>query len=226
VTPAVDASEPLFDFGKTPAETLEGVGVPPVSAESPRASEPPQSLGVPVEPSRLPTIRPREREERKRRERAGDRESSWVAVLFRTLLAGAVAFGVTSWLVLPLFSNGEQRDTPAAEPAAASSAPAVPPAAPGPKVALRSEELEVPGGIELAPGRGLLEIETSGPEAFFIDNAFVGRGPTRRVELPAGPHSVEVRDDGQSSKIEVTLVAGRRVRILPAGEAPATGPAR
>jgi DNA-binding response OmpR family regulator/HPt (histidine-containing phosphotransfer) domain-containing protein len=217
VTPAADPTEPLFNFGEPAVETLEGMGVAPVSAPEPSPDAPPQSLGVPVEPSRLPTIRPAERDEKKRRERADKREASWVAVIFRTLLAGAVAFGVTSWLILPLFSRGE-REAVDAEPAASAAAPGPAPAASAPPL-LQSEELEPPEGIELQPGYGLLEVETAGPDPVYVDEAFVGRGPMRRVPLPAGRHSVEVRGEPLPSRIEVSLAAGRRVRIPAAGAA-------
>jgi hypothetical protein len=175
---------------------------------------------VPVEPSRLPTLPPaRERNEKK------DRSASWVAVLFRTFLAGAVAFAITSWGILPLLSKDEPADTPAPEPAA-TLAPAPPATASAPP-ALRSEDLDPPSGLELPAGHGLLEIETAGTESIYVDEAFVGRGPVRRVPLPAGRHGVEIRGETSSSRIEVALAAGRRVRIpAPGVPAPATSATR
>jgi DNA-binding response OmpR family regulator len=250
VTPAVEPSEPLFDFGSTPAPTLDGLGVAPVSAPAsvPAFSEPeptpastpaakskrprresdspspPKSLGVPVEPSRLPTLPPqRDRDEKK------ERPTSWVAVLFRTLLAGAVAFGITSWGILPLLSKDEPRESPAPEPAA-NLAPPPPAATASAPPVLRSEELDPPEGLELPAGHGLLEIESAGTESIYVDEAFVGRGPVRRVPTPAGRHSVEVRGEASSSRIEISLAAGRRVRIpaaVVAGPAaPAASPPR
>ncbi|HEY3494060.1 MAG TPA: response regulator, partial [Polyangiaceae bacterium] len=224
VAEAVPVSEPAVPSSQP--EPPEKPGFPvsshqPAKTAVPARSEPPpdkddggeapESLGVPLEPSRLPTIRPKEREERKRRERAGERQS-WMSVLFRTLLAGGVAFGVTSWLILPLFSNGERRESTDAEPAASAAVPA-PPVARGPVLVLTSEELDPPSGMELPPGHGLLEIETPGPDSIYVDEAFVGRGPTRRVPAPAGRHSVEIKSETQTSRIDASLAAGRRVRI-------------
>jgi hypothetical protein len=146
-----------------------------------------------------------------------------VAVLFRTVLAGAVAFGITSWGILPLLSKDETASAPTPEPAA-TLAPAPTASAPP---ALRSEDLDPPSGLELPAGHGLLEIETAGTESIYVDEAFVGRGPVRRVPLPAGAHGVEIRGETSSSRIDVTLAAGRRVRIPAAGvPGPATSATR
>jgi hypothetical protein len=73
--------------------------------------------------------------------------------------------------------------------------------------------------MELPAGHGVIEIETVGPDSLYVDDAFVGRGPIRRVPLPAGRHSVEIRGETQSSRIDISLAAGRRVRIPAAGAA-------
>jgi hypothetical protein len=128
-----------------------------------------------------------------------------------------VAFALTSW-VLPLVSPAPSADpfeeSPGSKPAAAA------PTGPGPLV---SEDLEVPDGIELASGQGLIEIETAGPEAIHIDGSPVGNGPIRRVPAVPGVHRVEVRGNGWTLSHEVTLVAGRRARVRSTSE-PAAGP--
>ena len=223
---SVEAPPPQPPSSKPASDSARSSRSPAKKAVAAR-SEPdtdddaPESLGVPLEPSRLPTIRPKEREERKRRERAGERQASWLVVGFRTLLAGAVAFGVTSWGILPLLSSGQRRESTDAEPPASVAAPA-PQVQKSAPVVLTSEELDPPSGMELSDGQGVLEIETAGPDSIYVDEAFVGRGPMRRVPAPAGRHSVEIKSDNQSNRIEVSLAAGRRVRIPVAAPAPAS----
>jgi DNA-binding response OmpR family regulator len=135
-------------------------------------------------------------------------------LLFRSALAGGVAFFVTTWVVVPLFSSDKDAAVPA------SKAPAPPPvvesAAPAPSAALGVEDLELPRGMEVAPEQGIIEVETSGPDPIYVDDAFVGVGPVRRVAAAAGPHSVEVRGDKPAGPLKLTLVSGRRAQVTTA----------
>jgi DNA-binding response OmpR family regulator len=222
VTPGTDwASGPLFAFGP-PEPTLDGVGAAAVtestaaqpaeaapssgddeSADKPTAPDPERSLPVPIETSRLPTMppaRPREAEEE---------SGSLIGLLFKAVLAGGVAFALTHFLILPLFSKDKPSQT-AAAPSAVAPAPT--PAAPPP---LTVEELEPPAGIELSGDQGIIEVEIASTDAIYVDGQLVGPGPTQRLPTAPGNHRVEVRNAAASSTIEVVLTAGRRARVQP-----------
>jgi DNA-binding response OmpR family regulator len=143
-------------------------------------------------------------------------------LLVRSLAAGAVAFFITTWVIVPMFSS--DKDQPAAAPAAKPAVPAAAASAAAvPAGALTLETLELPRGMEVAPEQGIIEVETSGPDPIYVDDAFVGVGPLRRVAAAAGAHRVEVRGDKPAGPLELTLVAGRRAHVK-SGEAASAAP--
>jgi DNA-binding response OmpR family regulator/HPt (histidine-containing phosphotransfer) domain-containing protein len=159
---------------------------------------------------------------------AAEKKSGWGSLLLRSAAAGGVAFFLTTWVIVPMFSSEKDSAPPPAkvdEPAAplvASSEPA--PAAP----ALTVEELDPPRGMELAPGQGIIEVETGGPDPIYVDDAFVGLGPMRRVAAAAGSHSVQVKGERGLSPLELKVSPGKRARVTEtaAGNAPPTASAR
>lgn len=83
---------------------------------------------------------------------------------------------------------------------------------------LANQEGELPAGVEVGPGKGLLEVDTGGKHRIYVGGVFVGRGPVRRVPLQAGTHSIETRLDGQVQTHEVAVLAGKRTRAAAARE--------
>jgi DNA-binding response OmpR family regulator len=153
-------------------------------------------------------------------------KASTGTLIFRTLAAGGIAFAIMTWVILPLFSAEKEAAAPAADAPAEVTPPAPraapPPSAAAPKAALSFTELEAPRGMEVPPEQGIIEVETSGPDPIYVDDAFVGLGPMRRVSAPAGGHRVEVRGEHASGPLELTLSAGRRARVqAAAAESPA-----
>jgi hypothetical protein len=85
----------------------------------------------------------------------------------------------------------------------------------GAQMQLTDSELPLPRGIEVAPGKGLLEINSGGKHKIYVEGVFVGRGPVRRVPLAAGPHQVTLRNDGEEVVSKVVVTAGKRTRLEP-----------
>lgn len=130
--------------------------------------------------------------------------------------AGVASFMLVSWM------RGAGGDLPAGPAAQASVpgliAPAAAPPAPKKEVAappkgVKVESLPLPPGIELASGKGLLEISISEKDAIYVDDTFVGRGPLKRVPLEPGEHSVKLRKPGEEVTHSVKIEAGSRTRL-------------
>jgi DNA-binding response OmpR family regulator/HPt (histidine-containing phosphotransfer) domain-containing protein len=146
-----------------------------------------------------------------------DKKSGWGSLLLRSAAAGGVAFFVTTWIIVPMFSSEKESAPPAAKLAEPPAAP-TPSAEPAPSaLALTVEELEPPRGMELAPGQGMIEVETGGPDPIYVDDAFVGLGPMRRVAAAAGAHSVQVKGERALSPLELKVSAGKRARVTETG---------
>ncbi len=153
----------------------------------------------------------------------GDQPMSLAKML---LVAGGA--GVAAYLGVSLMFGKHQPATdavPAAKPNVVASA-AAPPAsagAPGPaqpgkavdrqKLAAKADDLPLPPGFVLGPGKGLLEVDTGGNQSIYVDGTFVGHGPLRRIPLPPGRHTVETRQNGDQRQDEVDVSAGRRARL-------------
>jgi len=212
-TPPVSASNPPVMTGE-PLEPDTSPALPAAKRrDTPKAPAGPDSKPSSGQPDAAPAAA------------ANEKKSGWGSLLLRSAAAGGVAFFLTTWVIVPMFSSEKETAPPApklAEPAAApvpSSEPA--PAAP----ALTVEELEPPRGMELAPGQGMIEVETAGSDPIYVDDAFVGLGPMRRVAAAAGPHRVQVKGERALSPLELKVAAGKRARVTeraPGGAVPAT----
>jgi hypothetical protein len=147
-------------------------------------------------------------------------------LLLRSLAAGGIAFFITTWLIVPMFSGDKDKEpAPSVEKTAAAPSAALEPAAPAPTAALTVEDLDLPRGMEVASEQGIIEVETNGPDPIYVDEAFVGVGPVRRVAAAAGTHHVEVRGEKPAGPLTLTLVSGRRAHVKAAGSPAAAPPA-
>ncbi len=161
---------------------------------------------------------------------------------FAALGAAALAFSGVGAIVDRIESTRIQQDgtamldaTQAAPPPVAAAAEADPEAdladlagdsvaPPGSQPAkarmqMTTAELPLPEGIQIAAGKGLLEVNSGETHKIYVNGVFVGRGPVRRVPLTAGKHEVELRNDGEVDKHEITIVADKRIRLEPAAQA-------
>jgi CheY-like chemotaxis protein len=75
------------------------------------------------------------------------------------------------------------------------------------------EDLPLPMGAVVTPGQGLLDIETGGREAIYVDGVELGRGPFLRLTLAPGVHDVRLRAHGEERIRFVLIRAARRTRL-------------
>lgn len=228
---------PPFGDGPEPAVEPEG---------SPLPNRPSQDLGDSTANAKSgPELDKASRSRLRRVVAAGKRVAVPAAAL---LTAAGVAFGVMGVIVEKLQSETptesalalpeelEQEtslggDTGAREFAAVNADDgnvANPDVAPptkttlGPRLEMHSIDLPLPDGIQVAPEKGLLEINTAGDHKIYVGGVFVGRGPVRRVPLAAGAHQVQLRLDGDEDSVRVVVTSGRRVRVEPVTRAAIT----
>jgi hypothetical protein len=135
---------------------------------------------------------------------------SWI---FFPVASFAVVYSVLNWVVLPAIRKPVE-----SAPAAVSGVPLPPSVVATPSAAPRVEpprieSLPLPEGIEVEKGSGLLEVEIPGPDVLYVDGTFVGRGPTRRVPLPPGPHSLGIGEVLNRETVAVEITSGSRTRV-------------
>jgi len=90
------------------------------------------------------------------------------------------------------------------------------PGAPSPSASatpMSGEDLPLPTGAVVAPGQGLLDIETGAREAIFVDSVELGRGPFLRLTLTPGVHEVRLRAHGEERIRFVLIRSARRTRL-------------
>lgn len=75
------------------------------------------------------------------------------------------------------------------------------------------EDLPLPAGAVITPGQGLLDIETGGHEAIFVDSVELGRGPFLRLTIAPGVHDIRLRAHGEQTIRFAIVRAGRRTRL-------------
>lgn len=156
----------------------------------------------------------------------------WVAVRPVVVVTGAAmgAFVGMNHLAKWMAPEGDKptqvaQQTTAAAPSLAIGNPQAPAAAadlaaapPGEekvarKTVVKLAELDLPEGLTVPPGKGLLEVDSGGQHKLYVDNVFVGRGPLRRIPIDPGSHQVQTQLDGVEEVHEVSVTAGRRARL-------------
>jgi DNA-binding response OmpR family regulator len=75
------------------------------------------------------------------------------------------------------------------------------------------EDLPLPPGIVVTPNQGLLDVETGGKEAIFVDGVELGKGPSLRLVLGPGVHEVRQRVRGEWRIRFVLIRPSRRTRL-------------
>jgi CheY-like chemotaxis protein len=74
-------------------------------------------------------------------------------------------------------------------------------------------DLELPAGIAVEPGKGLLEVEAPAARDVLVDGVSLGRAPLRQIPLRPGSHEVRLRGDGMDLVRTVDIHEGRRTRL-------------
>jgi DNA-binding response OmpR family regulator len=216
---AHDELAQAFDF-ETPSETAADIAPQLVDDNEPRDALPPEKHIEFPRPARS-DVPPKRPGPRKRDGSAGKDGAPTGALRIGLLIVGSflVAFGAVRLLGL------SRRATPvpavkvkpaaSAAPAPGAAAPASSATAGAPAGAATVETVDtaLPPGIVLAADKGLLEVETAGAEAIYVDGVFVGRGPLRRIPLSPGAHEVRTKLNGRQRVDQVQIVKGRRTRL-------------
>lgn len=81
------------------------------------------------------------------------------------------------------------------------------------KTEAKVSDLDLPEGLTVPAGKGLLEVDSGGQHKLYVDNVFVGRGPLRRIPIDPGTHQVQTQLDGVEEVHSVPVTAGRRARL-------------
>jgi DNA-binding response OmpR family regulator len=81
------------------------------------------------------------------------------------------------------------------------------------KTIAKASDLDLPDGLTVPAGKGLLEVDSGGQHKLYVDNVFVGRGPLRRIPIDPGSHQVQTQLDGVEEVHSVVVNAGRRARL-------------
>lgn len=74
-------------------------------------------------------------------------------------------------------------------------------------------DLDLPAGIAVEPGKGLLEVEAPRAREVLVDGISVGSAPLRQIPLRPGPHEVKLRGEGMDLVRTVEIHEGRRTRL-------------
>lgn len=218
------ASEPAPE----PAPASEAAeGFEPKLVPSPKSATP--SAEVTPRVVRRAPVGPKARASSTKPKPKPEGSSLKVGLLF--VGAGVLAYLVVHALVAPR----EKPVAPSAPSAVVSLSPAVPSsaapaaimparpqtsgAAPAPMTAVPApQDLPLPPGVLVADVKGLLEVDTGDKRAIYVDGAFVGRGPMRRVPLDPGTHQVELRDGASRNVFSVAVAKARRTRVSLGGD--------
>jgi hypothetical protein len=157
---------------------------------------------------------------------AQDRHAPWflgatLVLVGLGLVAFAVRFGMERLAPQQPLAPAVASEVAVAQPppSATSAVAAVPSSSEAPSAsaatarASAADDLPLPPGTALSPGQGMLEIETGGREAIFVDGVELGRGPALRIALAPGVHEVRLRIRGEDRVRFVLIRTGRRARL-------------
>jgi DNA-binding response OmpR family regulator len=157
---------------------------------------------------------------------AGPAKKEGIAgLLVTSVLFAAGAFLATTWLLPKLVpdrkSDSAETTEPLDEAPPPAAAPAAPPAPAAAEFSLKVEEMTPDTSLD--PKQGLVDVEPGETSSIKVDGEFVGRFEKRRLLLPPGPHRVEVENERGAASLELDVVAGRALRVVPSAPAPASG---
>jgi CheY-like chemotaxis protein len=106
---------------------------------------------------------------------------------------------------LPVTPAGRTQVAPTGVPVTALPIASAPPTT--------GEDLPLPPGMVVSPNQGLLDVDTVGKEAIFVDGVELGKGPTLRLVLTPGVHEVRQRVRGEWRIRFVLIRPSRRTRL-------------
>jgi hypothetical protein len=108
-----------------------------------------------------------------------------------------------------------EKNSPPVVPLVATNAAEPPKPAPAlPTITLVGPaDLDLPAGITVEHGKGLLEVDAPAAREVSVDGVVVGTPPLRQIPLGPGSHEVRLRGDGIDLVRKVDIHEGRRTRL-------------
>lgn len=224
-------SEPPPETRETPA-TLRAEpspDEPPVALDQPKSKQPrvgdatlPSAKPIEfprkksakaAEPKKVPVARPAPAEPRKEEKPIGIGKT-----LLITAVAAAAAFYGITFIRTKLVGTPETAETAAP---AASTAPVAAKPAPAPAAKLAVEELGMDVGSPAASDKGVIDVSIAENHPIYVDGAFVGRGPKRKIPVAAGAHDVVIKAPSGDLSLQIEVKVGRRFLVtLPSSPSP------
>jgi hypothetical protein len=143
------------------------------------------------------------------------------------VLLAVVAAGLAFTIARALAPSAQAPEPTANEPpqvaqpvqGKSNSVPVLPQPVPASPALVQSDR-DLPAEVTLAPGKGLLEVNTNGKHRVYVDGVFVGPGPVRRIPLSPGTHDIRISLDGVDLSAPTQIREGRRTVLERSGGAP------
>jgi PEGA domain len=215
-------SEPPPTRPERPAEAERASGevatgrTPPKSSPAGRTSTSKSPAPVEPPPSSVPTVPPSRRTSTPPQGSGGS---------FGIMVVVCVA-AVASYALVSAVRGADVKEptglpAPPAPPLVATEVkpaqPVPPTTAPAPANAatplVGPTDLDLPAGIAVEPGKGLLEVDAPGARDVLVDGVSVGSAPLRQIPLRPGSHEVRLRGEGLDLVRTVDIHEGRRTRL-------------
>jgi hypothetical protein len=134
-----------------------------------------------------------------------------IITALRNGFGGTTAAPATSATAPPV-TPAETASAAVPDPASATASSS-PPIAPGTRLELKSQDLELPPGLAVSEDRGLLEVSVDPAQSVYVDGVFIGKGPTRQVPLREGAHEIRVSAEGVEVAQPIDVRRSRRTHV-------------
>lgn len=212
---SVAATEATDPNHTTAGDHPEPASTAPI--DSPDATQQPASSAAEVPPVESVESRSAAPQSASSRDTATRNGKTWLVPLSLAVTAGVLSFTVA----LPILQRLQPQRPPASAElpittaeVPAPSAPLEPRAATSAAGAIQQPSAtaassQPPPGVVLVPDKGVVELKTSGVHSIFVDDEFVGRGPSRIVTLTPGSHRVRVSLNGEEHTETIDAPAGQ-----------------
>jgi CheY-like chemotaxis protein len=197
---------PAVDLGAAVISALgdDTPGLAPARGGTARPKTPPADPGPPT--SSVPTVPPSR----------GPGPGAGSGGSFGIMVVVCVA-AVASYALVTAVRGGPEKAREVKAPAevASGAAPSEPPPVPA-NVTITLVgpiDLDLPAGITVERGKGLLEVDAPPAREVTVDGVMVGTAPLRQIPLGPGSHEVRLRGEGLDLVRTVDIHEGRRTRL-------------
>jgi hypothetical protein len=132
-----------------------------------------------------------------------------VRIVLIMLAAAVVAFTAVTLVRVATSTTEPPVETPttAADPSVATPPVVVPKKTAAPGLVAKIDAL--PDSVQVAPDKGLIEVNIGADHPIYVDGSFMGRGPMRRLTSDPGKHEVKLRTPDGEQVLSIEVTAGR-----------------